>query len=232
MVFKIHFYLINFFRAYFLVKCHPNLPKYNKLNAGVMQISKSGTAWYQAAWYQAAAWSIRHMPDQIRRQPDRSGCCRIKIRQLPDRSGTCQIKIRQQPDRSGCCLIKMRQLPNQSGTCQIKIRRQPDWSGCCLIKIRQLPDRSGPWFVRSLPSGKSEYPWDHPRVNFSRQPLQTFCYLYQTLHCCIWDGYNITQFEGRVISLSQARVQARLKPEGVGPVVNRPSTNKLHHFVQ
>ena len=87
-----------------------------------MQISKSGTAWYQAAWYQAAAWSIRHMPDQIRRQPDQSGCCLIKIRQLPDRSGTCQIKIRQQPDRSGCCLIK----------------------------IRQLPDWSGPWFVRSL----------------------------------------------------------------------------------
>ena len=43
--------------------------------------SKSGTAWYQAAWYQAAAWSIK-----IRRQPDWSGCCLIKIMQLPDRS--------------------------------------------------------------------------------------------------------------------------------------------------
>ena len=27
-----------------------------------------------------------------------------------------------------------------------------------------------------LPSGKSDYPWDHPRVNFSRQPLRTFRY--------------------------------------------------------
>ena len=31
-----------------------------------------------------------------------------------------------------------------------------------------------------LPSGKSEYPWDHPRVNFSRQPLRTFRYLYHS----------------------------------------------------
>ena len=55
---------------------------------------------------------------------------------MPDRWGTCQIKIRWQPDRSGCCLIKIWQLPDRSGTCQIKIRWQPDWSGCCLIKIR------------------------------------------------------------------------------------------------
>ena len=33
-----------------------------------------------------------------------------------------------------------------------------------------------------LPSGKSEYPWDNPRVNFSRQPLRTFHYLYQSCH--------------------------------------------------
>ena len=32
MVLKIHFYLINFFRAHFLLKCHPNLPKYYKFN--------------------------------------------------------------------------------------------------------------------------------------------------------------------------------------------------------
>ena len=32
MVVKIHFYFINFFRAHFLLKCHPNLPKYYKFN--------------------------------------------------------------------------------------------------------------------------------------------------------------------------------------------------------
>ena len=32
MVFKIQFYLINFFRAPFLLKCHPDLPKYYKFN--------------------------------------------------------------------------------------------------------------------------------------------------------------------------------------------------------
>ena len=32
MILKIHFYLINFFRANFLLKCHPNLPKYYKFN--------------------------------------------------------------------------------------------------------------------------------------------------------------------------------------------------------
>ena len=32
MVLKIHFYLIHFFRARFLVKLHPNLPKYYKFN--------------------------------------------------------------------------------------------------------------------------------------------------------------------------------------------------------
>ena len=32
MVLKIHFYLINFFRASFLIKCHPNLPKYYQFN--------------------------------------------------------------------------------------------------------------------------------------------------------------------------------------------------------
>ena len=31
-----------------------------------------------------------------------------------------------------------------------------------------------------LPSGKSEYLWDHPRVNFFRQPLQTFRHLYHS----------------------------------------------------
>ena len=34
-----------------------------------------------------------------------------------------------------------------------------------------------PWEASDLPKGKSEYPWDHPRVNFSRQPLRTFHYL-------------------------------------------------------
>ena len=29
------------------------------------------------------------------------------------------------------------------------------------------------------PSGKSDYPWDLPRANFSRQPLRTFHCLYQ-----------------------------------------------------
>ena len=32
MVLKIHLYLINFFGAMFLLKCHPNLPKYYKFN--------------------------------------------------------------------------------------------------------------------------------------------------------------------------------------------------------
>ena len=32
MVLKIYFYLINFFRAHFLLKCHPNVPKYYKFN--------------------------------------------------------------------------------------------------------------------------------------------------------------------------------------------------------
>ena len=32
MSLKIHFYLTNFFRAPFLPKCHPNLPKYYKFN--------------------------------------------------------------------------------------------------------------------------------------------------------------------------------------------------------
>jgi hypothetical protein len=33
MVLEIHFYLINFFRApFFLLKFHPNLPKYYKFN--------------------------------------------------------------------------------------------------------------------------------------------------------------------------------------------------------
>ena len=44
MVLKIHFYLINFFRDPFLLKCHPNLPKYYKFTAGTMLIKKSGIA--------------------------------------------------------------------------------------------------------------------------------------------------------------------------------------------
>ena len=32
MVLKTHFYLKNFCRARFLLKCHPNLPKYYKFN--------------------------------------------------------------------------------------------------------------------------------------------------------------------------------------------------------
>ena len=43
------------------------------------------------------------------------------------------------------------------------------------------------------PSGKSEFPWDLPRANFTRQPLRTFYRLYQTL-CYVWQckfGYSI-----------------------------------------
>ena len=32
MVLKIHFYFINVFRTHFLLKCHPNLPKYYRFN--------------------------------------------------------------------------------------------------------------------------------------------------------------------------------------------------------
>ena len=39
-----------------------------------------------------------------------------------------------------------------------------------------------PWKASDLPQGKSGYPWDHPRVNLSRQPLRTFRYLY---HICL-----------------------------------------------
>ena len=43
-----------------------------------MQISKSGTAWYQAAWYQAAAWLIRQLPDQNQAAAwSKSGSCLI-----------------------------------------------------------------------------------------------------------------------------------------------------------
>ena len=43
MVLKIHFYLVNFFKAHFLLNWHPNLPKiYNEftesLTAGTMEI--------------------------------------------------------------------------------------------------------------------------------------------------------------------------------------------------
>ena len=145
MVLKIHFYLKNFFRAHVLLKCHPIYLNITSLTAE------------QCKFQNQALPDIRRLPNwsgtckiKIRPQPDQSGCCLIKIRQLPNQSGACQIKIRRQPDRSGCCLIKIRQVPDRSGTCQIKIRWQPDLSGCCLIKIRQLPDRSGTWFVRSL----------------------------------------------------------------------------------
>ena len=71
---------------------------------------------------QATAWSIRLLPDQNQAAEQ----CKFQnqalpdirlpdIRRLPDRSGTCQIKIRRQPDQSGGCLIKIRQLPDQSG---------------------------------------------------------------------------------------------------------------------
>ena len=51
MVFKIHFYLINFFRdPFFYLNAILIYLNITSLTAGTMIISKSGTAWYQAAW--------------------------------------------------------------------------------------------------------------------------------------------------------------------------------------
>ena len=55
LVFKLHFYLINFFRAHILLKWHPNLPQYYK-------------------------FSCRNYGNLNIRLPDRSGTCQIKIR--------------------------------------------------------------------------------------------------------------------------------------------------------
>ena len=54
-----------------------------------------------------------------------------------------------------------------------------------------------------LPSGKSEYPWDHPRVNFSRQPLRTFRYLYQRPNLTI---LNMDYFQNWRFSKSQGLI--------------------------
>ena len=58
-----------------------------------------------------------------------------------------------------------------------KIAESPQW-----LSVKTYPR----WSLEysDLPLGKSEYPWDHPWVNFSRQPLRTFRYLYQSLVTC------------------------------------------------
>ena len=86
----------------------------------------------------------------IRRLPDQSGRCLIKIRQRPDRSGCCRIKIRQLPERSGRCLINQTATMVKSGSRLIDQAAARLKSGSCQIEIRQLPDQSGPRFVRSL----------------------------------------------------------------------------------
>ena len=62
MVLKIQFDLINFFKARFLLKWHPNLPEYYKFNC-------------------------RNYDNLKISQCLISGVCLIKIRQLPDCSG-------------------------------------------------------------------------------------------------------------------------------------------------
>ena len=84
MVLKTNFYLINFFRACFLLKWHHSLPKYYKLN-----------------FRNYENLNIRHCLI--------SGSCLIDQAPAGSKSGG-SLK----PDLSGGLLIKIKQLPYQS----------------------------------------------------------------------------------------------------------------------
>ena len=96
---------------------------------------------------------------------------------------------------------------------------------CCLEKFTHGWSQG----YSDLPSGKSEYPWDHPRLNFSRQPLRTFRYLNHTAFPICHSCFQTIVYSGAmlVIRLSHlSRIPASpsscLLPSGCLPACPPP----------
>ena len=88
MISKIHFCLINFFRAHFLLKWHPNLPKYYKFNCRNYGNLK-----------------IRHCPIDQATARSKSGGFLIDQAAARSKSGSYLIDQTAARLKSGSCLI-------------------------------------------------------------------------------------------------------------------------------
>ena len=165
MVLKIHFNLINFFRAHFLLKCHPNLHKYYKFNcrnnanfkfrhcliSGCLISGGCLIDQAHARSNHAAAWSIRLLPDQnqaaawsIRHMPDQNQAAAWSIRLLPDQNQAAAWLIR----TLVCEKSRVKRggfsewLSKQKGLFFNDVMRQKGgWAATW--PVRQLPDQSG-----------------------------------------------------------------------------------------
>ena len=136
IVLKIHFYLINLFRAHFLLKCHPNLRKYYKFtcrtkpNLKIRHCLISGGCLIDQAHArsksggrlidQAAAWS-------------KSGSCLIDQANARSKSGSSLIDQAAAWSKSSSCLIDQAHARSKSVGSLIDQAAAWSKSGSCLI---------------------------------------------------------------------------------------------------